>query len=135
MVKYHKVFSLNSSLYVEKLKRIDLDHFDESGKMLRIPSEIFPPPLSKKLLLIISLVLVQKLSLLFCSSAWNFYLKLRGCLIKKWTGLNIKIDLVQKVYEWWSCSFAKMIVPSGTQVGKRTASSLIYFLNYAYFDI
>ena len=76
-MKYHKVFSLNSSLYVEKLKRIDLDHFDESGKMLRIPSEIFPPPLSKKLLLIISLVLVQKLSLLFCSSAWNFYLKLK----------------------------------------------------------
>ena len=27
------------------------------------------------------------------------------------------------------------IVPSGDQVGKRTASSLIYFLSYAYFDI
>ena len=58
-----------------------------------------------------------------------------GCPIIIWTGPNIKIGIVQKVYEWWSCSFAKMIVQSGDHFGKRTAPSLIYFLNYAYFDI
>ena len=59
----------------------------------------------------------------------------RGRPIIIWTRLNIKIGKVQKVYEWRSWYFAKMIVPSGNHFGKRTASSLIYFLNYAYFDI
>ena len=59
----------------------------------------------------------------------------RGCLIIIWTGLNIKIGIVQKVYEWQSWYFAKMIVESGDYFGKRTASSLKHFLNYVYFDI
>ena len=59
----------------------------------------------------------------------------RGCLIIIWTGLNIKIDIAQKVYELWNCSFAKMNIPSGENFGKRTVSYLIYFLSYAYFDI
>ena len=58
-----------------------------------------------------------------------------GCPIIIWTGLNIKIGIVQKVYKWWSCSFAKMIPWVDNRFGKRTASSLIYFLNYVYFDI
>ena len=37
-------------------------------------------------------------------------------------GLNIKIDIAQKVYELWTCSFAKIIVPSGEDFGKRTGS-------------
>ena len=35
----------------------------------------------------------------------------RGCLKSKKTGLNIKIDIVQKVYDWSNCPFAKMIPP------------------------
>ena len=34
----------------------------------------------------------------------------RGCLIIIWTGLDIKIDIVKKVYEWPSLYFAKMIL-------------------------
>ena len=60
---------------------------------------------------------------------------IRGCLIIIWTGLNIKIGIVQKVYEWPSWYFAKMILHSGDHFGKRTAWSLIYFLNYVYFNI
>ena len=37
----------------------------------------------------------------------------RGWVIIIWTGLNIKIGIAQKVYEFWNCSFVKMIVPSG----------------------
>ena len=33
----------------------------------------------------------------------------RGCLIIIWTGLNIKIGIVQKVNEWPSCPFAKIL--------------------------
>ena len=35
----------------------------------------------------------------------------RGWCIKFATGLNTKIDIVQKVYKWSSCPFAKMILP------------------------
>ena len=59
----------------------------------------------------------------------------RGCSIFIWTGLNIKIGIVQKVYEWSNCPFAKMIFPWGDHFGKRTALLLIYFLNYAYLAI
>ena len=58
-----------------------------------------------------------------------------GCPIIIWTGLNTKIGIVQKVYEGWSCSFAKMIPWLDNHFGKRSVSSLIYFLNNAYFDI
>ena len=60
---------------------------------------------------------------------------IRGCLIIIWTGLNIKIGIIQKVYEWSSCPFAKMIPRLENHFGKIPAWSLIYFLNYAYFDI
>ena len=59
----------------------------------------------------------------------------RGCLINFWTRLNIKIGLVQKVYEWPGWYFAKMILQSGDHFGQGTAWSLIHFLNYASFDI
>ena len=59
----------------------------------------------------------------------------RGCLKSKKTGLNIKIDIVQKVYDWSNCPFAKMIPPLENHFDKRTAWSLIFFLNYDYYDI
>ena len=59
-------------------------------------------------------------------------LLIRGCSIIVWTGLNIKIDIVQKVYEWPSWYFTKMIFQSWDHFGKMTARSLVYFLNYAY---
>ena len=43
--------------------------------------------------------------------------------------------IVQKVYEWPDCYFAKIIFQSGDYFGKRTSWSLIYFLNYAYYYI
>ena len=49
--------------------------------------------------------------------------------------LNIIIGIVQKVYEWPSCHFTKLIPLWVHHFGKRTAWSLIYFLNYAYYDI
>ena len=55
----------------------------------------------------------------------------RGCPIIIWTGVNIKIDIVQKAYEWWNCPFAKMIPRLEKHFGKLPAWSLIYFLNYA----
>ena len=58
-----------------------------------------------------------------------------GCPIIIWTGLNIKIGIVQKVYEWSNCPFAKMIPQLENRFGKIPVWSLIYFLNYAYFDI
>ena len=54
----------------------------------------------------------------------------RGCLIIIWTGLNIKIGIVQRVYEWPNCPFAKMIPWLKNHYGKIPAWSLIYFLNY-----
>ena len=48
----------------------------------------------------------------------------RGWCPKFATGLYIIIGIVRKVFEWSTCYFAK-----------RTAWSLIYFLNYAYFEI
>ena len=41
----------------------------------------------------------------------SFTLVLRGWSIKFATGLITKIDIVQKVYKWSSCPFAKMILP------------------------
>ena len=61
--------------------------------------------------------------------------KARGWCPKFAPGLNIKIGIVQKVYEWSNCPFAKTIIWWGNPFGKRTAWSLTYFLNYAYFDI
>ena len=40
----------------------------------------------------------------------DFVLRSRGWCIKFATGLNIIISLVQKVYEWPGCYFAKMIL-------------------------
>ena len=48
---------------------------------------------------------------------------------------NIKIDVVHKVYEWPSCLFVKIFPSWENHFGKRTAWSLIYFMNYDYFDI
>ena len=62
-------------------------------------------------------------------------LKDRGCFPKFANGLNIKIGIVQKVYEWPSCPFVKMIPWLENHFGKRTAWSLLYFLNYAYFNM
>ena len=42
-------------------------------------------------------------------------------------GLNIKMGIVQKVYEWSSCCFAKKISPFKNHLGKMTVWSLIYF--------
>ena len=56
----------------------------------------------------------------------------RGWCIKFATVLNTKIDIVQKVYKWSSCPFAKMILERGYHFGKRTVWSLLFFLNYAY---
>ena len=61
---------------------------------------------------------------------WN-----RGWGEKKYTGPNFWIGIVQKVYEWSNCPFAKMIPPWEKVFGKRTAWSLIYFLNYDYSEI
>ena len=49
--------------------------------------------------------------------------------------LNIIIGIFQKVYEWPSCPFTKLIPPWVHHFGKRTVLSLIYFLKYAYYDI
>ena len=49
---------------------------------------------------------------------------------------NLRIGIVQKAFErpgWFF--FAKMILPIGDHFGKRTAWLLMYFLNYAYYDI
>ena len=51
------------------------------------------------------------------------------------TGLNIIIGIVQKVKEWPSCPFAKMMYSWGNHLCKRKAWSLVYFLNCAYYDI
>ena len=59
----------------------------------------------------------------------------RGWCPKFAPGLNIKIGIVQKVYVWSSCPSAKKIPPLENRFGKRTVWSLIYFLNYVYFDI
>ena len=53
-----------------------------------------------------------------------------GCLIIIWTGLNVKIRIVQKVYKWWIWSFSKMIPWLGNHFGKRSDLSLVYFLKY-----
>ena len=56
----------------------------------------------------------------------------RGWCIKFATGLNTKIDIVQKVYKWSNCPFVKMILLRGDHFGKKTDWSLLYFLNYVY---
>ena len=60
----------------------------------------------------------------------------RGCLIINWTGLNIKIGICSSKSIWVTkLVFCRNDSPTGDHFGKRTAWSLIYFLNYAYFDI
>ena len=57
---------------------------------------------------------------------WKYLVYLfRWCLKCKQTGLNIKIGIVQKLYEWPGLYFAKMILQSGDHFGKRTAWSII----------
>ena len=61
-------------------------------------------------------------------------------LIRDWfpkfaNGLNIIIGIVQIVYEWSSCPFAKIIPPRENHFGKRATWSLKRFLNYACYDI
>ena len=51
------------------------------------------------------------------------------------TGLNIIKGIVQNVYEWSSCPFPNMIPQWENHLGKRTAWSLIYFLNYLHMPI
>ena len=51
------------------------------------------------------------------------------------TGPNIIIGIVQKVLGGPSCSFVKMMYSYRNHFGTRTAWSLSYFLNYAYYDI
>ena len=50
----------------------------------------------------------------------------RGWCIKFSTGLNTKIDIVQKVYMWSTCPCVKMILQWGNYFGKRTIWSLLY---------
>ena len=59
----------------------------------------------------------------------------RDWLPKFETGLNIIIGIVQKVYEWPICPFAKMIPLWVHHFDRRRGCSLLYFLNYAYNDI
>ena len=59
----------------------------------------------------------------------------RGWFPKFAPGLDIKIGIVQRVYELSSGPFAKKIPQLKNHFEKRTVCSLIYFLNYAYFDI
>ena len=59
----------------------------------------------------------------------------RGCPIIIWTGLIIKIGIVQKYMSDKAILFAKMIPRLDNHFGKILAWSLKYFLNYAYFDI
>ena len=59
----------------------------------------------------------------------------RGWGSKFATRLNIKIDIVQKVYEWLSCPFAKMIPPWGNQFDKISDWSQIKLLKYGFFKI
>ena len=59
------------------------------------------------------------------------YLQCRGWVPKFATGLNIIIGIVQKVYEWSNCPFAKMIPKWENHFGKTTAWSLIYFFIYS----
>ena len=51
------------------------------------------------------------------------------------TAVNIIIAIVQKVYKLSSCPLAKMISLGVHHFGKRTVWSLLYFLNYGYYDI
>ena len=66
----------------------------------------------------------------------NFKMGLsRDWCIKFATGMNLIIGIVQKLFEWSSCSFAKMVVSWGDQFGKIRAWSLLEFLSYAYYHI
>ena len=65
----------------------------------------------------------------------NIFHFIRDWLPKFANGLNIIIDIVQNVYEWSSCPFAKMIPQWENHFGKITTWSLKCFLNYAYYGI
>ena len=51
------------------------------------------------------------------------------------TGLNIKIVLDNKLYEWPGWYFAKKIPTVYDHFGKISGWSLIYFLNYDFLNI
>ena len=51
------------------------------------------------------------------------------------TGLSVIIAIDQKIYEWQDCSFARIVYSKAGHFGKMTAWLLLYFLNYAYYDI
>ena len=59
----------------------------------------------------------------------------RGWSPKFATVLKIIIDIVQKIKQWTSCPFARMIPLGVNYFGKRTAWSPSYFLSYTCFDI
>ena len=61
--------------------------------------------------------------------------QLRDCCIKFATGINMIIDIAQKVYKWSGCSFAKMVLSWDNHFGKRTTWLLIDILNYAFWYI
>ena len=63
------------------------------------------------------------------------YKILRDCCIKFATGINMIIDIAQKVYKWSGCSFAKMVLSWDNHFGKRTTWLLIDILNYAFWYI
>ena len=54
----------------------------------------------------------SKFTLLF-NICWNWLIYSRGWCPKFAPGLNIKIGIVQKVYEWAKCPFSKLILQWG----------------------
>ena len=66
---------------------------------------------------------------------WSKYSGYKGWCDEFDSRLNIIIGIVQKVYEWPSSPFTKLIPLWVHHFGKRIAQSLIYFLNYTYYDI
>ena len=78
-----------------------------------------------------------------CERIWMDIKRYRSKLVtEKQTVFNVetrgwvpKLGIVKKLYKWSSCPLAKMIPALENNFGKITAWSLIYFLNYAKFDI
>ena len=66
--------------------------------------------------------------LLIWNRSWILTLQCRDWFPKFANGLNVIIDIVQKVYEWSSCPFAKMILQLGGHFDRKTPWSLIYVL-------
>ena len=63
------------------------------------------------------------------------YVQLGHSLYTFWTIGPVSNDWYLTKIIFRSCPFAKMILPWQNHVGKRTAWSLIYFLNYAWLEI